>query len=497
MATLVLLNDVLRLTDNPLLCQRQLLRLAPDSADELKIAVLLLDPAQWLASADYAKGQCQLPRATPQRLQQQLALIEFFRQQLAEHGIALHCIWQSARTAIRMLQDLYAAKRLVMAQPVGSEESAWLAEWSTHIAVHTLDANSLLTGSLAPKSGQLPRTFSQFRRAREPELAVGAVEPVLLEANWCAHCPTAITQGWQDAVLHYAPTIFDASHDSIQSHPLPTEPQQQQRCQQYLFEQKAILHYKASRNEFFGEWYASFFSTALARGTLSARWIWQQIQQFEQRFGVSESSYWLRFELLWREYFRWQCRAIGSQQFCFIGQSHQPLPLPEGTTAEQLGRFRRWCSASTGVPIVDANMRLLQQTGLMSNRGRQIVASYLIFDLALDWRWGAAYFEQQLLDYDVASNWGNWAYIAGAGTQAGRWFNSIKQALEYDPAGNFVRQMLPHLSGAGALIHQPYAVAGAAAPTHPGWQPWLEQLQRANKAVIAANAAPSPLEQPC
>ena len=84
-------------------------------------------------------------------------------------------------------------------------------------------------------------------------------------------------------------------------------------------------------------------------------------------------------------------------------------------------------------------MRELAATGFMSNRLRQLVASYLIHDLGGDWRAGAAWFEAQLIDYDVYSNQGNWLYIAGRGTdpRGGRRFDPIKQAREHDPAGRF------------------------------------------------------------
>jgi deoxyribodipyrimidine photo-lyase len=87
-------------------------------------------------------------------------------------------------------------------------------------------------------------------------------------------------------------------------------------------------------------------------------------------------------------------------------------------------------------------MRQLNATGYMSNRGRQIAASALIHELGLDWRCGAAYFEQQLIDYDPASNWGNWQYIAGVGAdpRGGRQFNLEKQTKMYDPDGAFINR---------------------------------------------------------
>lgn len=103
--------------------------------------------------------------------------------------------------------------------------------------------------------------------------------------------------------------------------------------------------------------------------------------------------------------------------------------------------FEQWASGQTGKPFVDANMHELNATGFMSNRGRQNVASYLVHDLGLDWRLGAAYFESLLIDYDVCSNWGNWNYVAGVGNdpRENRYFNIERQASMYDPQGKFVK----------------------------------------------------------
>jgi deoxyribodipyrimidine photo-lyase len=94
----------------------------------------------------------------------------------------------------------------------------------------------------------------------------------------------------------------------------------------------------------------------------------------------------------------------------------------------------------------------LKQTGFLSNRGRQVVASYLIHDLQCDWRWGARWFESQLVDYDVCSNWGNWMYLAGVGNdpRKNRYFNIRKQTKKYDPQGVYVQTWLKN--------REPYAV---------------------------------------
>ena len=101
----------------------------------------------------------------------------------------------------------------------------------------------------------------------------------------------------------------------------------------------------------------------------------------------------------------------------------------------------RWCHGQTGEPLVDAAMRELAATGYLSNRLRQVVASYLMYDLHGDWRAGAAWFEHCLLDYDPYSNQGNWLYIAGRGTdpRGGRRFNLPKQTQDHDAHGSYRR----------------------------------------------------------
>ena len=244
------------------------------------------------------------------------------------------------------------------------------------------------------------------------------------------------------------------------------------RLDDFIWQKQAIRHYKTSRNGLLGDYYASKFSAALASGCLSVRFCWQQIVQFEQQQLANDSTYWLKFELLWREFFRWQFRKYGKAWF-----SNNAIKGPLDFSKPHLNvaqhkTFNHWCAGQTGVPFIDANMRLLNTTGLMSNRGRQNVASFLIHDLGIDWRLGAAYFEQRLLDYDVASNWGNWAYIAGSGNSGERQFNVIKQALNYDGNGDFVRTMLPELSAQGSMIHQPGP--GVKVPEH--WHHWLSKL---------------------
>lgn len=171
------------------------------------------------------------------------------------------------------------------------------------------------------------------------------------------------------------------------------------------------LNYKQTRNAFDGIENSTKFSPWLALGCVSPKTICRHLKQFEIEHGSNDSTYWIYFELLWREYFYWKCLSQGPSLFGNFSDKKLYPPNSSGTSNLN---FAKWKSGNTNYPIVDACMRQLNETGYMSNRGRQLAASCLIYELGIDWRHGAAYFESQLIDYDVASNWGNWAYIAGA-----------------------------------------------------------------------------------
>jgi deoxyribodipyrimidine photo-lyase len=110
--------------------------------------------------------------------------------------------------------------------------------------------------------------------------------------------------------------------------------------------------------------------------------------------------------------------------------------------------FGRWCEGKTGYPIVDAGMRELNETGFMHNRVRMIVGSFLVKDLLIDWRWGEAYFARKLFDFELASNNGNWQWVAGCGCDAApyfRVFNPTIQAKKFDPQGIYIRKWVPEI----------------------------------------------------
>jgi len=231
------------------------------------------------------------------------------------------------------------------------------------------------------------------------------------------------------------------------------------RLKEYFWQNDCLKSYKETRNQMLGANYSSKFSPWLANGCLSPRLVYAQIQKYESTRVKNYSTYWLIFELLWRDYFRLIAAKHGERLFYLSGLKKIKLPW-----LQDWERFNLWREGKTGYPLIDANMRELLKTGFMSNRGRQNVASFLTKNLGINWQMGAEWFEYLLIDYDVCSNWGNWSYTAGVGNDARgfRYFNTTKQSRDYDPKGNYLRYWLPELESIpGDLIHEPWKLSQA------------------------------------
>jgi deoxyribodipyrimidine photo-lyase len=202
------------------------------------------------------------------------------------------------------------------------------------------------------------------------------------------------------------------------------------RLNHYFYETKCLSNYKETRNGMIGAAYSSKFSAWLALGCISPRFIYEEIKNYETQFGANDSTYWLIFELLWRDFFRFMFKKHQTKFFLYSGIKTDKVNSK--SLNEKL--LSQWINGATDSDFINANMLELKQTGFMSNRGRQNVASFFCNELNMDWRIGASYFEEQLIDYDVCSNWGNWAYLAGVGNdpRGHRYFNIEKQAGDYD-----------------------------------------------------------------
>lgn len=289
---------------------------------------------------------------------------------------------------------------------------------------------------------KLPDVFTDFRKVIEKNATVRPTLPeperVNLPASYKAEGVPSLAElgfGEEEMIASDSRGVLDFEGGETAG---------LQRLQSYFWESDNLATYKETRNGMLGADYSSKLSAWLAQGCISPRQIYEEVKRYEAERTANESTYWLIFELLWRDYFHFVMLRWGTRLFKASG-----LKLDKDREwKHERTLFKKWKAGKTGVPFIDANMRELAATGYMSNRGRQNVASFLAHDLGIDWTWGAAWFESILIDYDVCSNWGNWNYVAGVGNdpRESRYFNPYTQATRYDENGDYVRHWLPELT---------------------------------------------------
>ncbi len=225
----------------------------------------------------------------------------------------------------------------------------------------------------------------------------------------------------------------------------------------YLWESDSIKNYKEAKNGLSGRNFSSKLGPYLSNGCLSPKSVYHEIQKYENERGANDSTYELKFELLWRDFFRFMGKKHGNKIFQLSGTKGQN---PEYHLVNPT-IFNKWKSGKTGVPLIDASMNELNETGFLSNRARQLVASFLVKDMKINWLMGAEYFESMLIDYDPCSNYGNWNYVAGVGVDSreDRYFNIPSQAKKYDPEAKYIKYWLPELKNIDAeLLFNPFNI---------------------------------------
>lgn len=197
-------------------------------------------------------------------------------------------------------------------------------------------------------------------------------------------------------------------------------------------------HYFETRNAFTGENFSTRLSHLLNLGQIHPKLIIKLINDYELKKEANKSTYWMKFELLWREYFYWLYFVHQKDFFQSQALNGGTLRLPELD-------FKDYLSQTEKNPLIKAMHNELFSTGFLSNRSRQIYASFIINETHLDWRYGAWLFQHTLNDYDLYSNWGNWNYLSGHGTdpRGPRFFKIIKQLKQYDPELEYLKRFNP------------------------------------------------------
>ena len=397
------------------------------------LCVWVLDPSELLATDPLG-----FPRAGDRRLAFLFESVADLRRQLREHGTDLLVRTGSPETLLPKLMAEHGAATLTATRHPGTEERGVEKRLrkilGDRLNLHDPDT---LFDSNAPLADarDLPNVFSAWRRHMEKHRALATPRrPVETLTPW----PRPADPG-------PLPNLADLGRTPPKPDPRAStafiggETAGQSRLHHWAFVGDHLQRYKATRNGLLGDSFSSKLSPWLATGCLSPRDVAAQTLRYERERVANDDTYWLRFELMWADYFQLALFQHGASAFA-----------PGGPAASSLrwgnppGHFEAWCTGRTGVDFVDANMIELAATGFMSNRGRQNVASFLTKNLDVDWRWGARWFESQLIDYEPAANWGNWAYAAGVGAdpRGFRGFDVIGQARRYDPDRAFTDHWL-------------------------------------------------------
>lgn len=459
-------ND-LRLEDNPSLSD------ALSTSDEIAF-IYVHDPRLWRPSSTG------LPRLGWHRRRFLHESLVALRMELEKLGYQLNELWGHPEVVIPQMIASEGFNHLCFSREAAPAEASIEAE--LHIKSHdrqfTIQSHwthSLLDHEANPLVfAQTPQTFTQFRKQVESVLLESLIPKLCYRQD--GHRPRhkrifrefgstntallalssenrrtngestghAVEGSWWEASqeeLHALRRIEKPNAPAEKMRVLRGGSQAGlRRIDDYLFGTHSVSNYFETRNGMLNPNDSTLFSAWLANGCVSPRQIFWALKEYEQHHGSNKSTYWVVFELLWREFFQRHLRESGERFFHPEGLYRVPQNTPTDS-AQQKEAMSRSLHCNTDQSFIDAHLRELIQTGFMSNRGRQNVASFLIYHMGIHWTHVASLFETFLMDYDAASNWGNCAYIAGVSfdPRGGRIFNIEKQQKDYDPLGEYVR----------------------------------------------------------
>lgn len=357
--------------------------------------------------------QQHLPPGSSFAWQAWLRAAQDLQQRLQPLAVPMTIINEPAQQALPRLLANGRVTQLITDQQYDSDKTEWLTQLP--VAVLQLGDNDLLSGQQVEGNRQLIGRFTAFyhRQQAQPLAPSAAIEATHIQAQ-CIPFD-------QFNLLTEQPSLA-----------LPASSQDYQDwLRRYCWQEQQLRHYKQRRNALTGLGNYSGMSVGLSLGSLSVRQLYQQVTDHEQQLGRNDSTQALIYELYWRQYFHWLAEQLG--------------PGLYGHAAElakaQRQTLWRWCQGETDNDWINAMMNELNATGFISNRARQLAAAYLVHQLRLPWQYGAAWFERQLMDFDPASNYGNWAYIAGNNAVSRRphEFDWQRQQQRYDPDGEYLR----------------------------------------------------------
>jgi deoxyribodipyrimidine photo-lyase len=318
------------------------------------------------------------------------------------------------------------------------------------IALHTSKDHVVFERSeVLTQSGNPYSVFTPYKNAWLAKL-----EPRCVQAYPVAHhaaALAAVPPGMHSGV----PTLAEIGFVATDLHTLKL-PSGSAGAQELLADFLGRIDRYADTRDFPAVKGPSYLSAHLRFGTVSVRQLVREAWQRAQA-GSLGAEVWLS-ELVWRDFYHQVLHHHPHVVAHAFKPAYDHIHWEHGKHAEAL--FTAWCEGRTGYPLVDAAMHQINQTGYMHNRLRMVVASFLVKDLGIDWRWGERYFAEKLNDYDLAANNGGWQWAASSGCDAQpyfRIFNPVAQSEKFDADGKFIRRYLPVLATLpDKLIHAPW-----------------------------------------
>jgi len=409
------------------------------------IGIYILDPT-WLHDKPFG-----IPKMSGHRRQFLTDSLTDLKRNLSQFNIPLYVFIDDVENVFTRLKQSFSIDLVYTMHEVGQEKLDRVHQINAahaDIPIQFYEGKTMIHPRDLPMDlTQLPDVFTVFRKAIEQ----AKVKPRLVLGS-----PKVQTVEFVDFKddFHRLMESFEYNPQTLLK---GGETEGLARLEHYFFETKKLQFYKLTRNQMYRLDDSSKLSPYLALGNLSPRYVYAQIKQFEVMISDNISTYWLYFELLWRDYFQFSHMKYGNRLFHSGGLFKKPIyTVVNHTWIEQ------WKNGETGYPLVDANMIELKTTGWMSNRGRQNVASFFTKYIQQDWRIGAMWFESLLIDYDPASNYGNWLYQAGLGVdpRSNRVFDVIWQGEKYDPTTIYLRKWLPQFKKVPKMYrYQPMAMS--------------------------------------